>query len=419
MSTAEPSYVQPTPSARSPHGVLLLNEAFTPLVDGVINVVQSLQNTLQTRGIYAHVVTAAHPGYVESDETVTRLPSLAAGVTAPYRIPLPCNVFRRLPPGLQHRIDVVHLHSGFAHARAVMKWARYYNKPVLFTVHTKFAQKFEGALGSVLGGLLYRDLVSFISEADLITCPGQRFMEELAQSGIPRRKLQVVRNGVPDWPKLPSTRKFDHDPLIERARAARRAGCAVLLFVGQHIREKNPHFLLDALARLSKLGQRFLCIFVGGGDQTRALMRQAEALGIREDVMFVGRIFDRARLSMLYELADLMTFPSTFETSGLVLMEAAQHGLATLGITGSSGIGENIRDGENGFLAPLDVELYAARICTALADEMHLARVRKQARLTLARSKDAMVDEYLALYESLANPYAGHRPLRQTRESAY
>jgi glycosyltransferase involved in cell wall biosynthesis len=282
-----------------------------------------------------------------------------------------------------------------------MKWARRHGKPVVFTVHTKFDEKFRAAFGpifgKVLGPLLYKSLIRFICEADFITCPGEMFFEALLCAGVPKEKLRIVRNGISEWP-LAATLDLSEDPILKRALEARSAGKAILLFVGQLIREKNPHVLLDALAKLKAMGVPFLCCFVGGGDQTRALMLRARKLGVGDDVLFVGRVFDRARLSRFYGLADLMTFPSTFETSGLVLMEAAQHGLATVGITGSSGIGEIVRDGENGFLAPLDPTLYAVRIASALSDQLGLARVRRNARQSLARSKDAMVDEFLGLY---------------------
>jgi hypothetical protein len=63
-----PEHVLPRPmpdGLRMPRGVLLLNEAFAPLVDGVITVVDSLYRTLRERGVFTHIVTVTQPGYLD------------------------------------------------------------------------------------------------------------------------------------------------------------------------------------------------------------------------------------------------------------------------------------------------------------------------------------------------------------------
>jgi len=392
------------PDPRNPGGVLLLNEAFYPLMDGVINVVDNLYHSLYQRGIHTHIATPTMPGYVDTHKRISRLPSAPMVFARPYRWPLSCRAAKYLPSDLASNIDIVHLHSAFANARSVMRWARTHKKPVVLTVHTKYQDKFKGTLGPVIGSYLYWKLLLTINAADIVTCPGQLFYEQLLKDGVNPAKLRVVRNGVSDWPETTledRIRVLQNDPLSNRIQEAKAAGKSVFLFVGQQIREKNPSFLLDALDILKKQGRGFLCLFVGGGDQSPWLEKKARRLGLQDDVVFVGRVMDRVRLSMMYALSDLMTFPSTFETSGLVVMEAAQHQLPTVGITGSSGVSEIVRDGDNGFLAPLVASQYARRIREAMDDKLAMRRIRARAAQTIARDKLDMVDDFLAIYREL------------------
>jgi glycosyltransferase involved in cell wall biosynthesis len=356
-------------------------------------------------GIHTHIATPTMPGYVDTHKHITRLPSLLLFVSPPYRYPLKCNAEKYLPDDLADKIDIVHLHSCFDNARSVMKWARKHNKKVMVTVHTKMYDKFASTFGrGRFSQFLYDRLNTVINQADMITCPGEIFGAQIQREGIDSSKFHVVRNGVADWPTTTRAEREKlmlTDPVAERVAEARAAGKLILLFVGQHIREKNPHFLMRCLARLKAQGQDFFTLFVGGGDQTKDLMNLSRKLGIDGDVQFCGRVLDRTRLSMFYALADFMTFPSTFETAGLVVMEAAQHGLPTIGIEGSSGISEMLRHNENGYLAPLDEEKYTQAIIDAARDQTRYAAVRERAASTIARHKDDMVDDFLELYRAM------------------
>ena len=65
--------------------------------------------------------------------------------------------------------------------------------------------------------------------------------------------------------------------------------------------------------------------------------------------MFLGSIHNRERLRDFFSLADLFLFPSTYDTNGLVVREAAACRLASI-IVEKSGAAEGIVDGQNGLL---------------------------------------------------------------------
>ena len=65
--------------------------------------------------------------------------------------------------------------------------------------------------------------------------------------------------------------------------------------------------------------------------------------------IFTGAIQDRNKIRAWYCRSDLFLFPSTFDTNGLVVREAAACDLPSVLIRGSSAA-EGVKDGCSGFL---------------------------------------------------------------------
>ena len=66
-------------------------------------------------------------------------------------------------------------------------------------------------------------------------------------------------------------------------------------------------------------------------------------------MFFTAPAYDRNVIRAWYCRADLFLFPSTFDTNGLVVREAAACGLGSVLVRGSCAA-EDIKDGESGFL---------------------------------------------------------------------
>ena len=69
-----------------------------------------------------------------------------------------------------------------------------------------------------------------------------------------------------------------------------------------------------------------------------------------EDVcLFTGAVRDREKLRAYFSLSDLFLFPSTFDTNGIVVREAAACGTVSVLVRGSCAA-EGVTDGENALL---------------------------------------------------------------------
>ena len=118
---------------------------------------------------------------------------------------------------------------------------------------------------------------------------------------------------------------------------------------------KGLRIIEDALARLNADGMDFRMVFIGGGGDLEEVKAYADSCGITPKCIFTGPIHDRVLLRAWYCRGNLFLFPSTFDTNGLVVREAAACSLPSMLIAGSCAA-EGITDGRNGFLIEENAE---------------------------------------------------------------
>lgn len=111
-------------------------------------------------------------------------------------------------------------------------------------------------------------------------------------------------------------------------------------------------------------------------------------------MIFTGQILDRGELQLYYSAADLLVFPSVFDTNGLVVREAAASATAALLVDGSCAA-EGIKDGETGFLCSENDQSVAASILKIFENPPQLRQV----------GINAQNDIYISWDESIKNAY--------------
>ena len=117
-------------------------------------------------------------------------------------------------------------------------------------------------------------------------------------------------------------------------------------------------------------------------------------------MLFTGHICDGVTLNALYRAASLFLFPSLYDTSGLVVREAAAMGTPSVVVAGSSA-SEGMRDGFNGYLCRDDSADLARVVEQALADPRRLSRIGDTARDTIPIPWATLVDEVMRNYERI------------------
>ncbi|MBR0189060.1 MAG: glycosyltransferase, partial [Clostridia bacterium] len=176
------------------------------------------------------------------------------------------------------------------------------------------------------------------------------------------------------------------------------------IFVGRIAWYKNLALMADALKILKDNGEDFRMIVVGSGFDEVKFKEKIKELGLAGNFVFTGSVSDRTLLQGYYLRSDFFLFPSTFDTSSLVPIEAAAHKLPTLLIRGSY-TAENIVDNKNGFLSDETPEAYAAKIKEIISEEGLLQKVGEEAHRSVYRSWEMVAAEVAAKYREVIADY--------------
>ena len=387
--------------------ICLINDSFPPEIDGVANAVTNYADIITREHGRATVVTPDNP---EADDSafgfpVLRYPSVDLTKLVGYYAGFPFSpeVQKKL---VAEKFDLIHSHCPITSTMLARSLRDRIDVPVVMTYHTKFDIDIANAISSkLLQEEAKKILVENISACDEIWTVSRGAGENLCSLGYEGDYI-VMPNGV-DFP-----RGRVEDSLIEEVSAGfdLPAGVPVFLFVGRMMWYKGIRIILDALKMLRESGQAFRMVFVGGGVDKADIIAYAEKLGLTDVVCFSDPIRDRNRIRAWYCRADLFLFPSTFDTNGLVVREAAACSLASVLITGSCAA-EDVEDGVSGFLIEENAESMAAKLRELCANPEAVRRVGEGALRELYISWEEAVANACRRYEIVIDNYrAGMYP---------
>lgn len=373
----------------------LFNENFPPIMDGVSICVQNYAYWLQKKvgGVQVITPSAAGADYSIYDYKVVDFMS----VPVPFRPPYVTGVAELDPHFLadilKTRFKIVHAHSPFATGLAAQRVANIQNIPVIGTFHSKYRDDFSRVIksGRVVDSIIKR-IISFYEKCDEVWVPQESVKEVIREYGF-KGNVEVVDNGcdfVADYP----------ESYFKESRL--KLGIVpdefVMLFVGQHIWEKNIHFILDGLEKVKDLP--FRMFFVGEGYAAGEMKRIINEKGLEDKISLVGGIKDREMLKTYYACANLFLFPSLYDNAPLVVREAAALHTPALMIKDATA-SSIITDGVDGFLVANSVEDFAKRIRELASERQQVSRVGIQASKSIVRSWEDVAGEVLDRYNSL------------------
>jgi glycosyltransferase involved in cell wall biosynthesis len=174
----------------------------------------------------------------------------------------------------------------------------------------------------------------------------------------------------------------------------------VILFVGQMDWKKNILTILEACAEMKKAGTNFRLLLAGQGVDMNNIDRKIHELNIQDRSQMLGHISDTSLLDALYARASLFAFPSLYDTTSMVVREAAVMGTPSVMVRGSTAA-EYIRDGENGFLCENDPADLARVMTSALSQPELLAKAGEKARETIPVPWDKILENAVERYTRL------------------
>ncbi len=246
----------------------------------------------------------------------------------------------------------------------------------------------------------WRERLAF-DRAQVIVAPSWGLKRELmSHYGIDASRIEVLANPV-DIDRF--TRPDDFDRETVRADNGVRADQVLMAFMALgDFERKGLGLVLKGMAACSPDQRKrlALCVIGGQADEIEAFTVQARALGLGDQVRFVGMQQD---VRPYLWAADVFAFPSAYEIFSLAILQAAAAGLPVLVSQGLYGAEEFVEPGRNGWVAPRTV----ADVTAALQEMSQLTPERLQALSVGAResvrqySKETFVQRWLALYRRM------------------
>ncbi len=380
-------------------------DSYYPNIDGPTNVMTFYAKNIDARedGTCKVIVPKAKKSlkYVDCQPfDVIRCNSIYATKYG-YRMGLPVfdSAFKKRMK--EEHFDVMHAHSPFAMGRWTVREAKRRGIPSVATSHTKFREDFMRTFHGFkpLVWFMMKYMMYTFHKADSVWTVNDASCQILRDYGY-KGDITVVRNGT-DL-KYPA----NAEELIARVNAAHNLEGQknVFIFVGRIAMYKNLGLMAEALKILKEENEDFKLLIVGSGFDEAKFKALVADLGLSDNVIFVGRISDRELLQGYYLRSDLFLFPSTYDTSSLVPIEAAAHKLPCLLIKNSC-TAEAIKDDVNGYLAEETPAAFAARIKEIVSDPEKMRAVGEEAHVSVYRTWEMVAEEAFEKYKEVIAKY--------------
>lgn len=229
----------------------------------------------------------------------------------------------------------------------------------------------------------------------------------ISKDGLPPEKVRVIHNGV-------DLACFQHSAANREQLFPNSGGKTLVVLVGNMNSDVKGHpYLIAAAPEIGKSFTNTQFVLVGDGPQRPMYEAQVEALGLKNNFIFMGR---RTDVPQILASCDVAVLPSLAEGLPNAVLEYLASGLPVV----ASALGGNlevVQDGVTGVLVPSqDSQALADALIRLLSDDNLRLTLGAAGRQHVAQnfSFDRLVSEVDNLYTILLQ-IAGRRQSREPR----
>lgn len=268
----------------------------------------------------------------------------------------------------EHDLELLHVHYAIPHAICA-----YLAKAMLKASAPKVVTTLHGTDITLVGyDKSFFQITKFgIEESDGITAVSEYLRRETLEKFCTACQVEVIPNFVDTTRYMP----FAGNVCCDRRKFA-RPDEAVLMHVSNFRPAKRVPDVVEIFAKVRKERKAKL-LLIGDGPEMPRVVEKAQALGIQEEVVYLGK---QDPLEHLLGIADVFLMPSETESFGLAGLEAMACGVPVVG-SRIGGLPELVVHGECGYLEPMgDTEAMAKRVLELLGDRDKLAAFGANAR---------------------------------------
>ena len=367
---------------------------FPPVMDGVAICAQNYAYWLQKMVGSVTVVTprVENADYGSLPYKVMDYFSVPIPMRKPYVVGIPEVDPTVLANIVKTEFRIIHSHSPFTAGLTAQRVAAIEGIPFIATFHSKYRDDFQRIFPKLAVDAIIKLIVSYYESADMVWVPQESVKDVIREYGY-KGPVEAMDNGS----DLVGDYKREYF-LSKREELGLREDDFVLLFVGQHIWEKNPRLVIEGLSRIPEIP--FKMFFVGGGYAQNEMKALVKERGLEDKVTFTGVIKDREKITSYYAAADLFLFPSYYDNAPLVVREAAALHTPSVMVKGATA-STIINDGRNGYLTENDPDSFADLIRYLSAHRDEVLSAGEDASRSIVRSWENVVEEVLLRYNAI------------------
>ena len=256
----------------------------------------------------------------------------------------------------------------------------------------------QGILDPRVNDAATRVLRWALSHATYYHAVSSRIAELLPRCGFDPDRVRHIPNAVDTERYQPGPRNSD----LRRQLGV--DGKRVGVFVGRLTREKALGFFLEGWARVFRSTGVAALLVVGDGELLDSLKQGARALGIGDQVLFLGSSPD---VRPYLQAADFAVLPSSSEGLSNALLEAMAAGVPVVG-SRISGTEDFVVPGENGWLFdsqdPGDLERCLREVASTSTETLRAMGLRGRQRIEERAAIPAVAERLAELYGLRLDP---------------
>ncbi|HQV20985.1 MAG TPA: glycosyltransferase family 4 protein, partial [Gordonia sp. (in: high G+C Gram-positive bacteria)] len=325
-----------------PSKVLLLcwRDTGHPQGGGSERYLERVGTELASRGVGVTLLTARYPGSGQQEYRDGLRIIRAGGRLGVYPSALAIIAAGRLGMGPLAGFDpdlVVDTQNGVPFFATTISGA-----PTVVLVHHCHREQWPvaGRLLGYVGWFIESRLSPWVHRRNRYVTVSRPSARELAELGVDPERITVIHNGIDPVPA---------DLLAPPTPSTDSPSTARLCVLSRLVPHKQVEHALDVVDDLRHTRDDVHLDVIGGGWWDDRLRAYARELGVDDYVTFHGHVDERRKHELL-AAADVHLMPSRKEGWGLAVIEAAQHGVPTVGYRSSVGLAESITTGETGLL---------------------------------------------------------------------
>jgi L-malate glycosyltransferase len=302
---------------------------------------------------------------------------------APYELNL---VSKMVSVIKKEKLDLLHVHYAIPHASAA-----YTTKQILAAegIHIPFITTLHGTDITLLGkDPSFLPAITFsINQSDAVTAVSESLKRETYEYFKITKDIHVIPNFI-------DVDLYSHTPEECQKNNYAPNGEKILTHISNFRKVKR----IDDVIRIFESVQKQInakLLMVGDGPEREVAEGMVEEMGIRDKVLFLGKITSPERILCI---SDLFLLPSETESFGLAALEAMAAGVPVIS-SNTGGIPEVNIHNITGMLSNVgDVYDMAKNCVIVLRDEAKMALMKKNARIQAEKFK---IEYILPMYEEL------------------